>query len=148
MIFPCMKLFLVIFQVFHDFQSLWEPCVWAVANPEGPFIHLNPLSRHPGFTPDGTVLEILVLIAYALIYPVELETYILVCVCLCIRVLQVLASLARALAACTVFSTKLSCIGLYGPHQEKTCFRGFPKRSYPNQPAQLQRQVRKLKFCL
>ena len=26
MIFPCMEL-LVIFQVFHDFQSLWEPCV-------------------------------------------------------------------------------------------------------------------------
>ena len=26
MIFPCMELFLVIFQVFHDFQSLWEPC--------------------------------------------------------------------------------------------------------------------------
>ena len=25
MIFPCMELFLVIFQVFHDFQSLWEP---------------------------------------------------------------------------------------------------------------------------
>ena len=27
MIFPCMELFLVIFQVFHDSQSLWEPCV-------------------------------------------------------------------------------------------------------------------------
>ena len=26
MIFPCMELFLVIFQLFHDFQSLWEPC--------------------------------------------------------------------------------------------------------------------------
>ena len=26
MIFPCMELFLVIFQVFHNFQSLWEPC--------------------------------------------------------------------------------------------------------------------------
>ena len=26
MIFPCMELLLVIFQVFHDFQSLWEPC--------------------------------------------------------------------------------------------------------------------------
>ena len=26
MIFPCMELFLVIFQVFLDFQSLWEPC--------------------------------------------------------------------------------------------------------------------------
>ena len=26
MIFPCMELFLVIFQVFRDFQSLWEPC--------------------------------------------------------------------------------------------------------------------------
>ena len=26
MIFPCMELFLVIFQVFHDFQSLWESC--------------------------------------------------------------------------------------------------------------------------
>ena len=26
MIFPCMEFFLVIFQVFHDFQSLWEPC--------------------------------------------------------------------------------------------------------------------------
>ena len=26
-IFPCMELFLVIFQVFHDFQSLWEPCI-------------------------------------------------------------------------------------------------------------------------
>ena len=25
-IFPCMELFLVIFQVFHDFQSLWESC--------------------------------------------------------------------------------------------------------------------------
>ena len=24
MIFPCMKLFL---EVFHDFQSLWEPCI-------------------------------------------------------------------------------------------------------------------------
>ena len=28
MIFPCMELFLVIFHVFHDFQSLWEP--WAL----------------------------------------------------------------------------------------------------------------------
>ena len=27
MIFPCMELFLVIFQVFHDFQSLWKPCI-------------------------------------------------------------------------------------------------------------------------
>ena len=26
MIFPCMELFFVIFQVSHDFQSLWEPC--------------------------------------------------------------------------------------------------------------------------
>ena len=27
MTFPCMELFLGgIFQVFHDFQSLWEPC--------------------------------------------------------------------------------------------------------------------------
>ena len=26
MIIPYMELFLVIFQVFHDFQSLWEPC--------------------------------------------------------------------------------------------------------------------------
>ena len=26
MIFPCIEPFLVIFQVFHDFQSLWEPC--------------------------------------------------------------------------------------------------------------------------
>ena len=26
MIFPCMDLILVIFQVFHGFQSLWEPC--------------------------------------------------------------------------------------------------------------------------
>ena len=25
MIFPCMELYLAIFQVFHDFQSLWEP---------------------------------------------------------------------------------------------------------------------------
>ena len=30
MIFPCMELFLVIFQVFHDFQSLWEP--WTLHN--------------------------------------------------------------------------------------------------------------------
>ena len=33
MIFPCIVLFFVIFQVFHDFQSVWEPCperaVWA-----------------------------------------------------------------------------------------------------------------------
>ena len=26
MIFPCMEFLFVIFQVFHDFQSLWEPC--------------------------------------------------------------------------------------------------------------------------
>ena len=26
MIFPCMEFILVIFQVFYDFQSLWEPC--------------------------------------------------------------------------------------------------------------------------
>ena len=26
MIFPCMEPFLVIFQVSHDFQCLWEPC--------------------------------------------------------------------------------------------------------------------------
>ena len=26
MIYPCMELFLVIFQVFHEIQSLWEPC--------------------------------------------------------------------------------------------------------------------------
>ena len=26
MIFPCMEVILVIFQVFYDFQSLWEPC--------------------------------------------------------------------------------------------------------------------------
>ena len=25
--FPCMEPFLVIFQVFHDFQNLWEPCI-------------------------------------------------------------------------------------------------------------------------
>ena len=25
MTFPCMEFILVIFQVFHDFQSLWEP---------------------------------------------------------------------------------------------------------------------------
>ena len=31
MIFPCMELFLVIFQVSHDFQSLWEPC-WYIDN--------------------------------------------------------------------------------------------------------------------
>ena len=31
MIFPCMELFLVIFQVFHDFQSLWEPCLYMPA---------------------------------------------------------------------------------------------------------------------
>ena len=28
MIFPCMELIFVIIQVFHDFQSLWEPCVY------------------------------------------------------------------------------------------------------------------------
>ena len=33
MIFPCMELFLVIFQVFHDFQSLWEPC-WCYGTEE------------------------------------------------------------------------------------------------------------------
>ena len=27
MIFPCMEPFLVIFQAFHEFQSLWEPCI-------------------------------------------------------------------------------------------------------------------------
>ena len=27
MIFPCMELFLVIYQVLHDFQSVWEPCI-------------------------------------------------------------------------------------------------------------------------
>ena len=27
MIFPCKELFLVIFQVSHDFQNLWEPCL-------------------------------------------------------------------------------------------------------------------------
>ena len=27
MIFPCIELLFVIFQVFHDFQSLWEPCM-------------------------------------------------------------------------------------------------------------------------
>ena len=27
MIFPCMEFLFVIFQVFHDFQSLWEPCM-------------------------------------------------------------------------------------------------------------------------
>ena len=26
MIFPCMERFKVIFQLFHDLQSLWEPC--------------------------------------------------------------------------------------------------------------------------
>ena len=26
MIFPCMEHFCEIFQVFHDFKSLWEPC--------------------------------------------------------------------------------------------------------------------------
>ena len=26
MIFQCMELFIVIFQVFNDFQSLWAPC--------------------------------------------------------------------------------------------------------------------------
>ena len=26
MIFPCMELFIMIFQFFHDFQSWWEPC--------------------------------------------------------------------------------------------------------------------------
>ena len=32
MIFPCMELFFLIFQVFHDFQSLWEPCLeWTAA---------------------------------------------------------------------------------------------------------------------
>ena len=30
MIFPCMELILVIFQVFHDFQSLSEPCTMKV----------------------------------------------------------------------------------------------------------------------
>ena len=32
MIFLCMELFLVIFQVFHDFQSLWEPCNGIISN--------------------------------------------------------------------------------------------------------------------
>ena len=30
MIFPCMEFILVMFQVFHDFQSLWEPCGQAI----------------------------------------------------------------------------------------------------------------------
>ena len=35
MIFPCMELFLVIFQVFHDFQVLWEPCHLEVLSLKG-----------------------------------------------------------------------------------------------------------------
>ena len=35
MIFPCMELFLVIFQVFHDFQSLWEPCMTVSIQTDG-----------------------------------------------------------------------------------------------------------------
>ena len=27
MIIPCMELFVVIFQLSHDFQTLWEPCL-------------------------------------------------------------------------------------------------------------------------
>ena len=30
MIFPCIELFLVIF---HDFQSLWEPCMYHAQTP-------------------------------------------------------------------------------------------------------------------
>ena len=30
MIFPCMELFFLILQVFHDFQSSWEPCIMNV----------------------------------------------------------------------------------------------------------------------
>ena len=30
-IFPCMEHFLVNFQVFHDFQSLWEPWLYLEA---------------------------------------------------------------------------------------------------------------------
>ena len=26
--FPCMELFFVVFQVFNDFKSSWEPCDW------------------------------------------------------------------------------------------------------------------------
>ena len=39
MIFPCMELFFLIFQVFHDFQSLWEHC-WQI----GSITVLNTLS--------------------------------------------------------------------------------------------------------
>ena len=35
-----------------------------------------------------------------------------------------------------------------GPHSEKTCLRGFPTRSYPNQSPEQQSQARKLKFHL
>ena len=32
MIFPCMELFFLIFQVFHDFQSSWEHCPLGVSD--------------------------------------------------------------------------------------------------------------------
>ena len=36
MIFPCMELYLVIFQVFQDFQSLWEPFDYSLSCGQGP----------------------------------------------------------------------------------------------------------------
>ena len=38
--------------------------------------------------------------------------------------------------------------GLYGPHRDKTCLRGFPTKRDSNQSPQLQRLARKLKFLL
>ena len=46
-----------------------------------------------------------------------------------------------------VLTTKISWIGSYMGLNAESLYSAFPTRSYPNQPAGLQRQARKLKFC-
>ena len=51
MIFPCMELFLVIFQVFHDFQSLWEPWTLSFLSMSLPVHPRLPRGEAFSFTP-------------------------------------------------------------------------------------------------
>ena len=44
MIFPCMELFFVIF---HDFQSLWEPCSSIESQPQIPELWNNSVNGNP-----------------------------------------------------------------------------------------------------
>ena len=62
--------------------------------------------------------------------------------------LRVCAGWSKALLVAATTLLEISCRGsiIIGPRRDKTCLRGFRQSGIQNQPPQLQRLARKLKF--